>query len=251
MTPRQVQKCAERLKAFHDRLAPCFRDKRQAPWCQKWVHGLLLDGISKNAAELARAVPGGDVQAMQQFLTDSSWQCEPLIGQLQAMAEEVLGCPDGILVADDTGFPKKGTESVGVARQYSGTLGKVDNCQIGVFLAYVTSKGRLLVDGRLYLPKEWAQDRARRSKAGVAPSRHLVHAGGLVPDDRAGQVHKKGLGLSIRQTVLLLQQVLRRRELTKAQAIHLIEEQLARNEAAARSHLRRCRPKRGRQAAPS
>jgi len=167
MTPRQIERCADELKAFHDRMAPQFRDKRQAPWCRKWVHGLLLDGIRKNAAELARAVPGGDVQAMQQFLTDSTWQCEPLIRQLQVMAQETLGCPDGILVADDTGFPKKGTESVGVARQYTGTLGKVDNCQIGVFLAYVTDRGRLLVDGRLYLPKQWAADRVRRRKAGV------------------------------------------------------------------------------------
>jgi len=167
MKPRQIEKWAEELKAFHDRLASEFRDKRQAPWCQKWIHGLLLDGVRKNAAQLAHAVQGGEVQAMQQFLTDSTWQCEPVIRELQAIAQETLGCSDGILVADDTGFAKKGRESVGVARQYCGTLGKVDNCQIGVFLAYVTDRGRALVDGRLYLPKEWIGDRARRIKAGV------------------------------------------------------------------------------------
>ena len=167
MKPEQIEQCADQLVEFHKRLAPLFYEKRQAHWCSQWLHGLLLDGVRKNAAGLARAVPDANVQAMQQFLTDSTWEAAPLIGQLQAMAQEALGEPDGILVCDDTGFPKKGTESVGVARQYSGTLGKVDNCQIGVFVAYVTGKGRTLVDGRLYLPKPWAQDRARRRKAGV------------------------------------------------------------------------------------
>ena len=96
MTPRQIEKCADELKAFHDRLAPHLRDKRQAPWCQKWINGLLLDGIRKNAAALARAVPGGNVQAMQQFLSDSSWHCEQVIGELQAMAQETLGSAGGL-----------------------------------------------------------------------------------------------------------------------------------------------------------
>jgi len=167
MKPEQIQQCADELVEFHRRLAPLFYEKRQAHWCQKWLHGLLLDGVRKNASGVARAVPDANVQAMQQFLTDSTWQRAPLIEQLQVMAQEALGEPDGILVCDDTGFAKKGNESVGVGRQYSGTLGKVDNCQIGVFLAYVTGKGRALVDGGLYLPKDWARDRARRRKAGV------------------------------------------------------------------------------------
>jgi SRSO17 transposase len=167
MRPRQIEECAVQLKALHDRLAPLFRDRRQPVWCQRWVDGLLLDGVRKNATGVAQAVPCGNVQAMQQFLTDSTWDAQSVIDELQVIAQEALGEPDGILVCDDTGFAKKGTESVGVARQYSGTLGKVDNCQVGVFLAYVTGKGRALVDGRLYLPKDWANDRERRRKAGV------------------------------------------------------------------------------------
>lgn len=167
MKPRQIEQCARQLEAFHERLAPLFPDKRQRPWYRRWIHGLVLDGVRKNAAELARAVPGGEVQAMQQFLTDSTWPWEPVIGELQAIAQETLGEPEGILVCDDTGFPKKGTESVGVARMYSGTLGKVDNCQIGVFAAYVSRKGRSVVDARIYLPQQWARDRARRKKVGV------------------------------------------------------------------------------------
>jgi SRSO17 transposase len=167
MTPQQIEQCARQLEAFHERVAPLFPDKRQRPWYRRWIHGLLLDGARKNAAELARAVPGGEVQAMQQFLTDSTWPWEPVMQELQAMAQQILGEPDGILVCDDTGFAKKGTDSVGVARQYSGTLGKVDNCQIGVFAAYVGSKGQCVVDGRVYLPRQWTSNRAKRKKAGV------------------------------------------------------------------------------------
>jgi SRSO17 transposase len=144
-----------------------FPDKRQAPWGAKWVEGLLLEGVGKTAAELARAVPDGDVQAMQQFVTDSPWPDQPIIAELHSVVQEHYGEADGILVTDDTGFPKKGNMSVGVARQYTGTVGKVENCQIGVFLAYVTGQCRVLIDRRLYLPASWVSDKARREKAGV------------------------------------------------------------------------------------
>ena len=77
MTPRQIEQCALQLEAFHGRLGPLFADKRQRPWYRRWIHGLLPDGVKKNAAELALALPGGEVQAMQQFLTDSTWRWEP------------------------------------------------------------------------------------------------------------------------------------------------------------------------------
>lgn len=167
MKPEQVEQCAEQLVEFHRRFVPFFYEKRQARWARKWLHGLLLEGVRKNAAEVARAVPGGNVQSMQQFMSDSPWDPRPVVGELQAVVAEKLGDPEAVLVCDETGFPKKGQKSVGVARQYSGTLGKVDNCQVGVFLAYVSSKGRSLVDEQLYLPKEWARNRGRRKEAGV------------------------------------------------------------------------------------
>jgi SRSO17 transposase len=167
MEPRQLQQCAEQLVEFHGRFAPLFRDKRQAHWAGRWLHGLLLDGVRKNAAKLARVVPGGDVQAMQQFISDSPWRGRPIIEGIQRMVAERLAESEGVLVVDDTGFAKKGDKSVGVQRQYSGTLGKVDNCQVGVFLAYVSRRGHCLVDEDLYLPKEWARDRKRRRRAAV------------------------------------------------------------------------------------
>jgi len=167
MKPEQIEQCTEQLLEFHRRFAPLFYEKRQAHWCYKWLHGLLLDGVRKCAAKLARAVPGANVQSMQQFISDSPWDHRKLIGQLQHMVAEHLADPDAVLVVDDTGFAKKGDKSVGVKRQHSGALGKVDNCQIGVFLAYISRKGNCLVDERLYLPKEWARNRSRRKEAGV------------------------------------------------------------------------------------
>ncbi|MBW4968372.1 transposase, partial [Pseudoalteromonas sp. CR1] len=82
-------------------------------------------------------------------------------------AAEALADPDAVLVVDETGFPKKGAHSVGVARQYSGTAGRIDNCQVGVFLAYASRYGQALIDRRLFLPEAWAADQARRDKAGV------------------------------------------------------------------------------------
>lgn len=167
MKPEQIQQCAEQLVQFHKRFAPLFYEKRQAHWCYKWLHGLLLDGVRKNAAKLARGIPGGEVQSMQQFITDSPWDHRRAIKELQALVAENLPDAQAVLVVDDTGFAKKGDSTVGVKRQYSGTLGKVDNCQIGVFLAYISAKGNCLVDEELYVPEEWARHSKRRKQAGV------------------------------------------------------------------------------------
>jgi SRSO17 transposase len=103
---------------------------------------------------------------MQSLLGRSTWDSEALRDEIRAYVVEALGDPDGVLVVDETGFLKKGEHSVGVARQYSGTAGRIENCQIGVFLSYASRFGHAFVDRRLYLPQDWANDRARRSKAG-------------------------------------------------------------------------------------
>src|SRR3954469_2177115 len=105
---------------------------------------------------------------MQSLLGRSRWDADALRDRVRADVIEALGDRDGVLVVDETGFLKKGTKSVGVARQYSGTAGRIENCQISVFLAYASSKGHALIDRELYLPKEWAEDPARRTAAGIA-----------------------------------------------------------------------------------
>jgi SRSO17 transposase len=104
---------------------------------------------------------------MQSLLGRSQWDDEALRDEVRAYGVEALGDPDGVLVVDETGFLKKGEHSVGVARQYSGTAGRIENCQVGVFLAYASRLGQALIDRRLYLPESWAGDRVRRAKTQI------------------------------------------------------------------------------------
>ena len=128
--------------------------------------GLCSDVKRKNAETIAY-FHDQDRQAMQKFIGQVPWDHRPLIGELARQIGAELGEPDGVLVFDPSGFPKQGKESVGVARQWCGRLGKVDNCQVGIYMAYVSRREHALVDMRLYLNQEWAKDRRRRKKCGV------------------------------------------------------------------------------------
>src|SRR3712207_921547 len=103
---------------------------------------------------------------MQRLLRTADWNADAVRDQLREYVVERLG-PGGVLIVDETGFVKKGTRSAGVARQYTGTTGKIDNCQIGVFLGYATAAGRALIDRELYLPRAWTDDRERARAAGI------------------------------------------------------------------------------------
>ena len=119
--------------------------------------GLDACGRSRVGAAVSDPVLAGPV----------SWSADTLCERVRSHAIEALGDPDGVLVVDETGFLKKGTHSVGVARQYSGTAGRIENCQIGVFASYASRWGHALIDRRLYLPKAWANDPGRRARAHV------------------------------------------------------------------------------------
>ncbi len=127
----------------------------------------LLSNLGGKTAEAIAYLHDQDRQALQKFLGQAAWDDRPLRAELARQIGQELGEPDGVLVFDPSAFPKKGTESVGVQRQWCGRLGKVENCQVGVYLAYVARRDHALVDFRLYLPKEWATQRKRRKKVGV------------------------------------------------------------------------------------
>src|SRR6266540_4637755 len=182
MDEREFRRVAGAFRAFHRRFAPLFGRKEARRHGEQYVRGLVVQQAERrNAENLAEAVVGSqgrDARALQQFLTDSPWACDPVTAALQAyVAERLLpqdpqvaadgAASDGVFTLDSTGFAKRGTRSVGVARQYSGTLGKVDNCQIGVFLGYATARGHALIDGQLWLPREWIDDPERCRQAGV------------------------------------------------------------------------------------
>ena len=159
---------AATFRDFHARFARWFGRTEARQRGEQYVRGLLVQQTDRrNAENLAESIEGATPRALQRFLTEAPWSHSAVLDELQRYLGERLSAPDGVFVLDETGFPKQGKKSVGVARQYSGTLGKVGNCQVGVFLAYVSDRGRALVDGELYLPKAWTEDRERCRAAGV------------------------------------------------------------------------------------
>ncbi|WP_285740304.1 IS701 family transposase [Kitasatospora phosalacinea] len=136
-----------------------------------YVRGLLGPVGRKNSWQLAEFAGHPAPHRLQHLLARACWSADEVRDDLQAYIGEQLGTPDGVLILDDTGFVKKGTVSAGVQRQYSGTAGRTENCQIGVFAAYASTKGHALVDRELYLPKSWAEDRQRCQAARVPDER--------------------------------------------------------------------------------
>ena len=168
MDPAEFERIAARFHDFYWRFAPHLGYPQTQRRGAQYLRGLLVqDAERRNAENLAEAVEGGSARALQRFLTESPWDPGRMIDELQAYLGPRLTADDGVFVVDDTGFAKQGTKSVGVMRQYSGTLGKVGNCQIGVFLAYASARGHALADKRLYLPEPWTADPARSRAAGV------------------------------------------------------------------------------------
>ena len=133
----------------------------------KYLRGLLSPVARKNGWQLAEAMGDTVPDPTQRLLYRTLWSADSARNILQEYIIEVFADEDGIGVVDETGFIKKGTRSVGVKRQYSGTAGKIENCQIGTFLSYATGKGHVFLDRRLYLPEEWCNDAERRTQAKV------------------------------------------------------------------------------------
>lgn len=156
----------ERLKEFVTPFAVCLTGSEQQRHVWEYVSGLFSDAKRKNAETIAY-YHDQDRQIMQKFVGQSPWDDRPMIKELARQIGEEIGEPDGVLVFDPSAFKKQGKQSVGVARQWCGRLGKIDNCQVGVYLGYVSRKEHALADVRLYLPEEWAKDRKRRKKCGV------------------------------------------------------------------------------------
>ncbi|MFI1302457.1 IS701 family transposase [Streptomyces sioyaensis] len=144
-----------------------------------YVWGLLAPVERKNGWQLAEYAGHRGPAGFQHLLNGASWDADALRDDVQQYVADQLGCPDGVLVVDDTGFLKKGTTSAGVQRQYSGTAGRTENCQTGVFAAYATAKGRALVDRELYLPKSWTGDTDRCRAAGIPANRGFATKGEL------------------------------------------------------------------------
>lgn len=158
------------LQSFLNRYLVLFGRPENQPHAGRFVQGLLAGGDRRNVENIAELVDGGVVRTMQKFISQGVWDDHLVLAELRRHVVELLGDEDATLNFDETGFPKKGQKSVGVKRQYAGTLGRVDNCQVGVFANYCSKVGHTLIDRRLFLPEEWVSDKRRREEAGVPGS---------------------------------------------------------------------------------
>jgi SRSO17 transposase len=166
----EVEAWAAGLAKMHARIAPRFARAEPRERVLAYVRGLLAPLERKNSWTLAESAGEPVPDGMQRLLAAADWDADAVRDDVRDYVVEHLAGPGdqaAVLVVDETGFVKKGTKSAGVARQYSGTAGRVENCQIGVFLGYATTAGRTFLDRELYLPKVWTEDRGRCREAGV------------------------------------------------------------------------------------
>lgn len=161
-----VTDLALELKGFHENFADCFQRSESRDNFYRYMTGQFSQLERKSIEPIAFAVEGAKVRAMQRFVSDAVWDDEKIMHKYRSLVYEDMGDVDGAIIFDESGFVKKGNDSIGVARQYCGTIGKVDNCQVGVFAAYTSAHGYALVDKRLFVPEQWFSDdfRERREK---------------------------------------------------------------------------------------
>ena len=168
MTPRTLKALDHRLEQFlGNLLEPMGRSERRH-WARVYIQGLLLDGERKSIEPLAARVAGAEVQALQQFVGQSPWAVEEIQRRIARKVVDLMSEPE-VWIVDETAFPKAGQHSVGVGRQYCGTLGKVANCQVAVSLHWSSAEASCPILWRLYLPKEWLEDAERAAKVKLPP----------------------------------------------------------------------------------
>lgn len=153
-----VQSFIEELKGFHEEFRDCFSRSEPRENFFQYMVGQFSELERKSIEPIALNVEDAKVRSMQRFISDVMWDEKKILDKYHSMIAEDMGDPNGVLIFDETGFIKKGKDSVGVAKQYCGTIGKVDNCQVGVFAAYASRNGYVLVDKRLFIPESWFTD---------------------------------------------------------------------------------------------
>ncbi len=169
-TPTQVVQWAQALTHLHARIAARFARPEPRRRALKYLQGILSSIERKNGWQLAEHAREARPDGMQRLLASAVWDTDGVRDDLRTYALEHLGNQSAIVVLDETSFPKQGKKSAGVGVQYCGTTGQVENCQVGVFLSYVTAKGHTLIDRELYLPLDWTEDRDRCQAAGIPAS---------------------------------------------------------------------------------
>lgn len=152
---KDVDAFLDELLGFHSNFEDCFHRSESRGHFYRYMVGQFSELERKSIEPIALNVQDGKVRAMQRFISDAEWDNAKIASKYRSLVNEDLGSPNGAIIFDETGFVKKGNDSIGVAKQYCGTIGKVENCQIGVFASYVSPQGYALLDKRLYIPEQW------------------------------------------------------------------------------------------------
>src|SRR5215211_8362601 len=168
---RDVESLAADLATYVDAFLPDFSRKDQGPWAHRYLQGLVSDHPRKSIEPIALA-HGFPIRSMQAFIGESPWRTAPLLQRHQQLVAHTLGEDDAVILVDESGLPKQGQHSAAIAPQYCGALGKIANCQVGVFLGYASRKGYTLLDGQLFVPEGWlADDHAALRDESACPPR--------------------------------------------------------------------------------
>ena len=182
----EVARWAKGIEEVHGCIAERFHRSEPRRRALEYLKGLIAPVERKNGWQLAERAGDVSPDGVQRLLSTYRWDADLVRDDLRAYVVEHLGETDGVLVVDETGFLKKGAKPVGVQRQYSGTAGRIENCQIGVFLTYATAQGRVLLDRELYLPQVWADAGQRRGEAGVPEEVRFRTKPQVSPGDAGG-----------------------------------------------------------------
>jgi SRSO17 transposase len=186
LTDQDIHSFLDEMTAYIDMFTPAFQRPEQLEWSQNYLQGLLGNVMRKNIEQMALEL-GENVRSMQYFMGQSPWEAEPVIAIHQRLVGETLGEADGVMLIDESSVVKQGADSVGVAAQYCGSVGKIANGQVGVYLGYASRKGYSLIEGQLFMPDEWFDEAhaKKRQECGV-------------PDDLVYQT-KPEIGLKLLQ----------------------------------------------------
>ena len=203
-TPKLDPAVLDRLRQYAARFASDFPQSKPARWAGVYLHGLLTDGERKSIEPLSRRVtlPEGltskdPEQALQQFVSQSTWDDRKVLTRYRALLAEHFASPEGVFVIDDTSFPKRGRHSVGVSHQYCGALGKRANCQVAVTLHYTSTRGHFPLAVRLHLPESWTDDPERMDAAGVPEEFRAAKTKGQLALELLDHVRREGIAGSV------------------------------------------------------
>jgi SRSO17 transposase len=174
LTAQDVERFLEELASYLELFEAAFERAEQLAWSRVYLNGLLNDMPRKNTERMALEL-GEKVRSLQHFIGQSPWKREPVLAVHQRLIAETLGEEDGVVLIDESGVVKQGQDSVGVAAQYCGSVGKVANCQVGVYLGYASRKGYSLLDGRLFMPDEWFEEAQAAKRAACGVPEDLVY----------------------------------------------------------------------------